>query len=210
MIIFFEALISILVGILAYLLGWLSFGGSIITSIMAFLILYRLGWVWSLPPLSFLALGSILSLYSGKKEKRDYRQVLANGLPALICALFSFEGGYLTAIAVSFSDKVATEMGIKFGRKTFLITSMREVPKGTSGGISLEGTISGIFVIVLLSVFGWFMGLNPILIFFSSMIGFFSDSLIGATLENGGYFGNNVTNFLAGAIGVIIYIILHP
>ena len=205
-----KILASLFVGLFSYQLGWLSWGGSLITSIMAFIILYKLGWLWSLPPLSFLTLGSILSIYSGKRERRDYKQVLANGLPALICAITSFEGGYLTALAVSFSDTVATEIGIKFGRKTFLITNFKEVPKGTSGGISLEGTLAGILTITVLSVFGWLMGLNPIPIFLSAVLGFFSDSLIGATLESRGYFGNNTTNFLAGIFGLIVYIFLHP
>ncbi len=205
-----KALASLLIGFLSYSLGWLTLGGSIVTSIMAFFILYKLGWLWSLPPLSFLALGSILSVYSGKKERRDHRQVLANGLPALVCAIFSFEGGYLTALTVSFSDTVATEIGIKFGKKTFLITNLKEVPKGTSGGISFEGTLAGILVITVLSAFGWIMGLNPTFVFISSILGFFSDSFLGATLENRGFFGNNITNLLASSLGVITYTLLHP
>lgn len=202
-----KLLASVFVGVISYYFKWLTFGGSVITSLMAFVILFKLGWFWAFPPLLFLTMGSILSILSGKRERRDYKQVLANGLTAIICAFLEFEGGYITAISVAFSDTTATEMGIKFAKRTYLITNFKEVPKGTSGGISFIGTISGLTVIALLSLCAWVKGINPFKVFIAATVGFFSDSIIGATLENKGYFGNNTTNLLSNIIGVLVYIL---
>jgi len=204
-----KFLVSFIVAFLSYLLKWITAGGSITVFILAVAILIKLGWIWAFPPIMFLTLGSLLSIFSGKRERRDYKQVIANGLMALLCALVEFKGGYLVAITVSFSDTVATEMGLKFAKKTYLITNFKEVPKGTSGGISFVGTLSGIITILIMSLFGYINGLEIVSVFLASLVGFFADSFIGATLESRGFFGNNMTNFLSTLIGVIFYVMLN-
>ncbi len=202
-----KILVSFIVAFLSYILKWITAGGSIIVLILAFTILIKLGWIWAFPPVMFLTLGSLLSIFSGKRERRNYKQVMANGLMALLCALVEFEGGYLVAITVSFSDTVATEMGLKFAKRTYLITNFKEVPKGTSGGISFIGTFSGIMTILMMSLFGYINALEPVSVFLASSVGFFADSFIGATFENKGFFGNNTTNFLSTLIGVLFYVV---
>lgn len=204
-----KFLVSFIVAFLSYLLKWITAGGGITVFILAVAILIKLGWIWAFPPIMFLTLGSLLSIFSGKRERRDYKQVIANGLMALLCALVEFKGGYLVAITVSFSDTVATEMGLKFAKRTYLITNFKEVPKGTSGGISFVGTLSGIITILIMSLFGYINGLEIVSVFLASLVGFFADSFIGATLEGRGFFGNNMTNFLSTLIGVIFYVMLN-
>ena len=50
---------------------------------------------------------------------------------------------YAAAVATAAADTCSSEVGKAYGRRTFLITSLRPVPPGTEGAISLEGTLGG-------------------------------------------------------------------
>lgn len=131
-----------------------------------------------------------------KGDVRDYAQVLANGgVPAIFSLLFAITGSEaaLFAFAVSLAsanaDTWASEIGVCSKRDPILLFSGRRVPKGTSGAISLLGTVAGLSgsgTIALASLFLW-----PDIFQLSSMIGiagwgFFNmllDSLIGHTLQ---------------------------
>ncbi len=177
---------------------------------MAFVILSKLGFLWSIPPLLFLSLGSTLSRFARKPERRDFYQVLANGIVATVCAFLEYKGGYITSLSVSLSDTVATEIGLKFGRKTYLIINFKEVPPGTSGGISLAGTVSGLLCSFAMALYGYIMGVDFWAAFTGSLAGFFADSIMGATFESNGLWGNNTTNFLSTLIGLTTYSAFYP
>ena len=52
----------------------------------------------------------------------------------------------VAALVTSASDTVASEVGKAWGRTTWLVTGFRRVTPGTSGAVSLEGTLGGIAV----------------------------------------------------------------
>jgi len=54
--------------------------------------------------------------------------------------------GYVASIATKLSDTVASEVGKVYGKTTHLITTMKQVPRGIEGAISLEGTVAGVVV----------------------------------------------------------------
>jgi uncharacterized protein (TIGR00297 family) len=49
----------------------------------------------------------------------------------------------MASLATAAADTVASEIGQLFGRRAFLPTTLKRVPVGTEGAISVEGTAAG-------------------------------------------------------------------
>ncbi len=152
----------------------------------------------------FFVLGSVLSrLPSGvyapeQKARRDWRQVLANGLwPTLLAVgygLHQEEAYYLAfvaSIAVACADTVSGEIGIRFAKQTVSVLNFRPVPEGVSGGVSGIGTLAGLAGAVMVALVGvgpkgWDFLLSLKAIALVSVVGFLGslfDSVLGATLQ---------------------------
>ena len=52
------------------------------------------------------------------------------------------------------ADTASSEIGKAYGRRTFLITTLRPVPPGTEGAVSLEGTTAGAVAALLVALVG--------------------------------------------------------
>ena len=150
----------------------------------------------------------------GTAEGRGGRrasQVLANlGVAGLLAA--SGTSGTLAstallaacvaALAEATADTVASEVGqalagTRWGQPTLLITTGRPVAAGTDGGVTLAGTAFGAFaaaVVILLSPFANQLS-SSLCVFASACAGLVFDSLLGATIERRGWFGNDLVNF---------------
>lgn len=107
----------------------------------------------------------------------------------------------LAALAEATADTVSSEIGQAYGGVPLLITTMRRVPAGTDGGITIPGTVAGIAAaaIVVASAIPS-LGMNARqcgLALASGTAGLFFDSLLGATLERRGWLGNDLVNFLS-------------
>jgi uncharacterized protein (TIGR00297 family) len=104
---------------------------------------------------------------------------------------------YVSYIASCNGDTWASEIGILNRNNPVLITSMREVPKGTNGGISLLGTMMGCLGGIFIgSIYGYLQYCNcnslgvwktfyvPLIIgVFSGLVGSTIDSILGACLQ---------------------------
>jgi uncharacterized protein (TIGR00297 family) len=161
-----------------------------------------------------------LGLAEGKKG-RNAAQVIANlgasalatiAVTALDAVLFpngrGTDGINLTGVlnivlvavfAEATADTVSSEVGQAFGGTPFLVTTLRRVPPGTDGAISLRGTAAGIAAAAVVSILGtWALGLMPeqaLIAFLAGIAGLFFDSLLGATIERKGWLGNDLVNF---------------
>jgi uncharacterized protein (TIGR00297 family) len=95
--------------------------------------------------------------------------------------------GYVASFSTKLSDTCASEVGKAYGKRTFLITTLKPVPRGTEGAVSLEGTLAGIVASVAIAVLGWAVGLiSPFGIGICIVAAFVAtnlESLIGATLQ---------------------------
>ncbi|MGC9394781.1 MAG: DUF92 domain-containing protein [Anaerolineae bacterium] len=118
------------------------------------------GWPWGLLLITFFVLGSLLSKYKeatkemlaekfAKGSRRDLAQALANGgAGALIAIAYWLTGqpllwfAFVGAMATVNADTWATELGVLSKRPPRLITTKELVEVGTSGGVSLQGTLA--------------------------------------------------------------------
>jgi uncharacterized protein (TIGR00297 family) len=121
--------------------------------------------------------------------------------------------GYVASFCTKLSDTCASEIGKAYGQRTFLITTLQPVPRGTEGAVSLEGTLAGIVASIVLALLAWAVGLiSPIAVGFCIIAAFVAtnlESVIGATLQSKfDWLTNEVVNIFNTLIGAIVAMLL--
>jgi len=195
--------VAIVVAVVAYLLHLLTAGGAIAAALIgAATVMGGPGWVVLL--LFFFVTSSALSRWRGSERdkligslvekvgRRDAVQVLANGAVFALAAALSTRQGIETwqalgagAIAAATADTWSTEIGSVIGGTPRHLTNGRKVAPGTSGGITLVGTLSGSLGAVLAALIAarmhWETPVYAIVA--GGVAGLFVDSLLGATIQ---------------------------
>ena len=133
-----------------------------------------------------------------KGEQRDAMQVLANGgVGAFFSVIYFFFPStificaFVASIAAANSDTWASEIGSSSKQEPFHIVRWRRVAKGTSGAVTIRGTvaaIAGSCLIAICSSFLWGISLERliVLLFLLTLAGFIGnlfDTMIGATSQ---------------------------
>lgn len=121
--------------------------------------------------------------------------------------------GFVASFSTKLSDTCASEVGKAYGKRTFLITTLQPVPRGTEGAVSLEGTLAGIVGSAAMSLVGWLVGLIDLTgVIFCVIAAFIAtniESLIGATLQaKVSWLTNEVVNILNTLIGAIAAVLI--
>jgi uncharacterized protein (TIGR00297 family) len=121
--------------------------------------------------------------------------------------------GYVASFSTKLADTCSSEIGKAYGQRTFLITTLQPVPRGTEGAVSLEGTIAGIVASVAIALVGWLVGLIPLwqvaICVVAAFIGTTIESVIGATLQSRfSWLTNEVVNILNTLIGAVAAMLL--
>lgn len=204
-------LISSGIGVLAYKKHSLSRSG-VVGAIPTGTATYGFGGMpWAFTLIYFFVSSSFLSHFRShdktraaadkfsKGSQRDLGQVVANGgiatamavgygllqTPAMRTAL---EAGYVGALATANADTWATETGVLSTQAPRLITNGQPVEPGTSGGITLLGTIASaggalttgiVFKLLKRSA----SPLMPLIALTAGLAGSLCDSLFGATIQ---------------------------
>jgi uncharacterized protein (TIGR00297 family) len=171
---------------------------------------------------------------AGIAEKRSGARgpenVWGSALVAAICALgaYTFASfpsvwtpivvsllvlGYVASMSTKLSDTCASEVGKAYGKRTFLITTLQPVARGTEGAVSLEGTLAGVLASAAIAVLAWGLELiTPIDIGICMIAAFVAtnlESVIGATLQAKlSWLTNEMVNVLNTLIGAIVAILL--
>jgi len=120
---------------------------------------------------------------------------------------------YVSSLSTKLSDTTASEVGKAYGQRTFLITTLKPVPAGTEGAVSLEGTLAGVMGSVVIALVGWWVGLiSPWgigLCLIAAFIATTIESLIGATLQTKlTWLTNEVVNGLNTTVGAMLGLLL--
>lgn len=145
----------------------------------------------------------------GVAEARSGRrasQIVANLGVAGLCAAIGFYPGALAALAEATADTVSSEIGQALGGEAMLITSLRQVPPGTDGGISAVGTLAGLLAAALVVATGMRTGslASDAIAFAAGAGGLLFDSLLGATVERRGWLGNDLVNFTSTLFAALL------
>ncbi len=195
---------AVLIGFVSFQFRFLTVGGAIAAAVLGTVIFGLGGLPWAVPLVIFFLSSSLLSnrrkdVDAGsvfeKTATRDTWQVLANGgIGGLLVVLQFLDTGnsyylaYLASVAAVTADTWGTEIGVLTNGKTFLITTFRPVPRGTSGGVSILGTAASFSGALLIALSGWrWLGelstgrLDQIVV--AAVAGSLTDSILGAAIQ---------------------------
>ncbi len=214
----FGFLIAVLIALGAYRTRSLNRSGVYAAVIVGTFIFGFGGWQWAVLLLAFFITSSALSRSFHKQKqgldekfskdsRRDAEQVFGNGaLAALFAGLHFFYPdaawvwvGFAGSLAAVNADTWATELGVLNPSPPRMLTDPRKVvEKGTSGAISLSGSLAalaGAALIGLLAAWllptlsaaegspypaSWRLG---VAVTAAGLLGSLFDSLLGATLQ---------------------------
>lgn len=205
---FYGFLLAVAVAFAAYRAHSLSRSGALAAALTGTIIFGLGGWQWAVLLLTFFISSSLLSrLFSKRKSylyekfdkgsQRDAGQVLANGgVAALFAGLHFFLPSapwpwlaFTASLAAVNADTWATELGVLNPTPPRLITNGQPVEKGTSGGVSLGGTLAALAGAGLVAAIAQLVrpAAGFLLIFslttLAGLLGALFDSYLGATLQ---------------------------
>ncbi len=215
--------LNLVIAFAGYLAGTVTRAGAVGGGVIGIVIAATTGWRgWTLLFVTFLAatvssrLGLRRKTLLGIAEERGGRRGVGNAIAntgfaagaALLSALtYAHDAALLafaTALAAGGSDTFASEIGKAWGRQTYLVSNLRIVPPGTSGAMSVEGTVAGLLAAAGLAAVAILLGLIgpkallPVVI--GATVGSLCESLLAASLEGPGILNNDLLNFLNTAI----------
>lgn len=217
----------------AYAAKTVNRSGVVAGFLVGFIIYAFLDWEGYLLLLAFFVIGSACTKLGYRKKeaaklaqedkgRRGARHALANVTVAAACAVFAaltpypvvFALAFAGAFATAASDTSSSEIGQLIGRRTFLLTNFRPVPRGTEGAVSVEGTLAGVFASLIIAVLGAALGLFPwvgvVAIVIAAFVGTTFESLVGAALEKRQLLDNEALNFLNTLVGALVAVVFTP
>jgi uncharacterized protein (TIGR00297 family) len=222
-----AAVLAVSFAMLAHILGGISRSGAVAGALIA-LVFTATGGLQIFAVVVVVFVLTWLATRLGRERKqrlglaerpkgRNGAQVLANlWAAAMAMALsmilpwpYALRIAALAALAEAASDTVSSEIGEAFGKRAWLITTWREVPVGTDGGVSPVGMIAGLLAAVVIAFAGVTVRLSEAYISaLCGLTGMICDSFLGAWFERRGWMTNNVVNFLstcfAAALGFVM------
>jgi uncharacterized protein (TIGR00297 family) len=217
-----------------------ALGGWILGSI----IILAAGWPMYVALLAFFVIGSGATKMGFRRKaaaglaqeeggRRSFSHAFSNVGVATLCAIaFSrfirthwpvdaaaivyFMG--IASLATAAADTTASEIGQWIGRRAFLPLTLRRVPPGTEGAISIEGTLAGLVAGFLVAVAGalsfqqmfssnaTIIWLSVIMATLSAFLGSWLESVAGSwNRKRAAPVPNGVLNFFNTAVGAILF-----
>lgn len=213
---------------LAYALGMVSRGGAVGGLVVGTTIYAALGPQGFAVLALFVVGGSTLTrlgyrrkeIAGGAQEhggRRGAKNALANCGVAVVCALLAattgsdvFAAAFVASLGAAFADTAESEVGQLSRRPPRLVITLRKVPPGTDGAVSLPGTLAGIVAAGLTAMLALALGLldgpgAALLVASASFLGTVADSLIGAVASR---VGNEVTNVICTLVAAALALLL--
>lgn len=160
-----------------------------------------------------------------RRGARSWREATANTLAAAFFSILvittHFEAAFLAALIAALAeaagDTLSSEIGQWLSGRAYLITTFKPVPAGEDGGISLVGSCAGLTASAAVVGVGYALRLcrpeTAVLVLLAAWAGNVLDSVLGATIERRGLFGNAIVNFagtsFAGGLALSLVLVLH-
>lgn len=231
--IFLVAFLSTALSIAAMRVRLLTPSGSVAALAVGIILGIFGSLYWLMTVVAFALIGFLVTksgfsekrkrgLQEGKTGERSGRNVMGIALPGCIFALmnafsdgnyhFLMSVGFIATIAVAAADTVASELGTR-DEDVWMITTMKKVPPGTDGGISVFGTAVSFVGSVAAVLIGWVVifgsAFDPLVLIpvAAGFVGCLMDSLLGATWETEGRISKYTNNMLTGLMGGIMTVI---
>ena len=209
--------------------GWIHAG------ILGTILLGSIGWKGWISVCFYLLLGTFVTKVGYKNKasrgiaearggQRGPENVWGSAATGCSLALMScfwpnylnlFMVGFASSFSAKLSDTFSSEIGKRFGKRTFLITSLKSVPPGTEGAISLEGSIAGLIGSFIMTAcmlkLSIISGLSvAFIVFLSGYIATFLESYIGAVVQNKiEWMTNELVNSIQTSLAAIMAMFLY-
>ena len=214
--------------VLAYVLGIVSRGGAVGGFVVGTVIYACLGPQGFAVLALFVVGGSAFTrlgyrskeqrgIAQSRRGRRGAKNALANCGVALLCALLAaltgsegFTIAFVASLGAAFADTAESEVGPLARRTPRLITTLRKVPPGMDGAVSLPGTLAGLVASGITAFFGLWLGLlggpgTVLIVAGAAFPGTVVDSFVGALAPR---LGNEVTNILCTLVAAVVVLIL--
>jgi uncharacterized protein (TIGR00297 family) len=185
----------------AWRAGTLTRSGAVAAWTIGVLVLHGTGWAGGAVLAAFFVASNLVSRIKPrvipssldpKTDRRDLWQVYANGGPAAIAAVAASADVQLgiwlvtASLAAAAADTWATSLGLRSRVPPRLLWSGRKVAAGTSGGVTLAGTVAAATGALIVAGTGALVARMPLLLPIGTLIGFagmMADSLLGGILQ---------------------------
>lgn len=199
-----------LVSLLLAALGW----GAVVTFAAFFVVATGATWLGH-------ARKTALGVAHERGGRRGATHALANAgagvALALLAAASSGSPTFALASAAAFAtaafDTVASEIGQVWGRRHVLPTTLRGVPPGTEGAVSLEGTFAGAVAAAVVGVVAAAAGVTPwdsvFAVVAGAAAGALLESVAGAALTRQRRADNGLLNLGATLVGAGVAVALR-
>lgn len=214
---------------LAYALGMISRSGALGGLLVGTVIYASLGPQGFAVLALFVIGGSLLTRlgYRSKQRtgtaqehggRRGASNALANCAVSVLCAVLAAATGsdifiapFVASLGAAFADTSESEIGQLFSRTPRLITTLKKVPPGTDGAISLPGTLAGAGAAILTASLGLALGMletpgAAIFVAMAAFLGTVADSLIGALAPRA---GNELTNVICTLVAALLALLFN-
>lgn len=218
------AAITVPVTVIAYLVRAVDRGGAITGVLLATVLYAYAAWPGLMMLGGLMVIGTavtrlgyarkdVLGVAEGGGGRRGIGSVVANAGAGVAFAFLAVATPYseafsiamVAAFATALFDTAATEVGQAFGRHSVLLTTWRAVPEGTPGGVSLMGTLAGLFGATVLAGVGWAMGLvagaGALAVIFGAFCGSTLESFLGAMMGKGARSDHHLRNLFNTVVG---------
>ena len=225
--------LNLAIAVLAFLARSIDLPGAVSAVVIGTAVTAGLGLSGLAVMIAFFVVGSAATRvgYRVKAERgiaqekggaRGWRNAWANGaVPAALALLAGlappgeralFALAYAASVATAAADTCSSEVGKAYGRRTFLITTLRPVPAGTEGAVSAEGTAGGLVGALLVAGVGAAAGLygpgGAAMVALAGLLGSLAESVLGTVAERRGWLDNDLLNAVNTAIGAGLVVVM--
>ncbi|KAK9808339.1 hypothetical protein WJX73_003804 [Symbiochloris irregularis] len=152
-----------------------------------------------------------------RSGRRTIGSVWGSGLAGMICAVAAlatgdtafWQIGFVASFVSKLSDTVSSEIGKAYGQTTYLITTLRVVPRGTEGAVSVEGTLAGIAASILFGVIALATGLvstqGVLVVAIASTVANVFESFLGAVVQGKvQWLSNDLVNMIQISLAAVL------